>query len=176
MSGVVPPNQVPLRPHYSHFYLLHTAAVHHLMMLDPATVGAMEAEQHCLARLQTKSFPAFWNGISLFLQFRFNLFFPLLFLVQVDFFWLVPFLFTVLISIREHKNYYSFSFIWIRVSGLIIRCHVKAAKWGLLYRVQLTKKKKRGKSALKTVVTFLCVFWMKCLILTLWARVSQGLR
>lgn len=59
MSGVVPPNQVPLRPHYSHFYLLHTAAVHHLMMLDPATVGAMQAELHCLAGLQTKSFPAF---------------------------------------------------------------------------------------------------------------------
>lgn len=41
MSGVVPPtNQVPLRPHYSHFYLLHAAAVHHLMMLDPASDGA----------------------------------------------------------------------------------------------------------------------------------------
>lgn len=43
MSGVVPPNQVPLRPHYSHFYLLHIAAVHHLMMLDPATDGAKQA-------------------------------------------------------------------------------------------------------------------------------------
>lgn len=43
MSRVVPPNQVPLRPHYSHFYLLHTAAVHHLMMLDPATAGARRA-------------------------------------------------------------------------------------------------------------------------------------
>lgn len=43
MSGVVPPNQVPLRPHYSHFYLLHTAAVHHLMKLDPATDGARRA-------------------------------------------------------------------------------------------------------------------------------------
>lgn len=35
-----PTNQVPLRPHYSHFYLLHAAAVHHLMMLDPASDGA----------------------------------------------------------------------------------------------------------------------------------------
>lgn len=43
MSGVDPPNQVPFRPHYSHFYLLHIAAVHHLMMLDPATDGARQA-------------------------------------------------------------------------------------------------------------------------------------
>ena len=68
MSGVVPPNQVPLRPHYSHFYLLHTAAVHHLMMLDPATNGARRTGSCSLSGFtsnQTIFFPLKQNAITL---------------------------------------------------------------------------------------------------------------
>lgn len=68
MSGVVPPNQVPLGPHYSHFYLLHTAAVDHLIMLDPATDRASQAGS-CSFYSYTSNQAIFclwkWNFITL---------------------------------------------------------------------------------------------------------------
>lgn len=64
MSRVIPPNQVPLRPHYSHFYLLHTAAVHHLMMLDPATDGATQAGSCSLSGCTSNQAP-FLNSRTL---------------------------------------------------------------------------------------------------------------
>lgn len=57
------------------------------MMLDPATVGAMQAEQHCLAGLQTKSFPVFEMEFHYFYNLGSIYFFHCFFLVQVDFFW-----------------------------------------------------------------------------------------
>lgn len=67
MSEVLPPSiQVPLCPHYSHFYLLHTAAVHHLMMLDPVRQTERQSgAARSLASLQTRSLSALWNWIPL---------------------------------------------------------------------------------------------------------------
>lgn len=63
-----PPNQVPLGPHYSHFYLLHTAAVDHLIMLDPATDRASQAGS-CSFYSYTSNKAIFclwkWNFITL---------------------------------------------------------------------------------------------------------------
>lgn len=66
MSGLAPPpNQVPLRPHYSHFYLLHAAAVHHLMMLDSALDGAAQAELSSLSGF-TSNPSALWKLSSIY--------------------------------------------------------------------------------------------------------------